>query len=206
MRAWAHGRMGACVACQLKWRCAAWPGGWCVLALQGWRCLFDQVARDWQESVQLVFDYFCERTPRSFVEARETSLVWNYKYAGALCAVRTRCTGAGAGAQAQAQCRWGRAASSPIAVCCRLHRTRFGVHLSACKCTHQCKGLHLHWTMQGRHTSAAVRAFMRECRACVRAQTWSLGASRRATCCSTCGPGLSATRRWRSSKVARASR
>nr|ADD71944.1 trehalose-6-phosphate synthase [Selaginella pulvinata] len=36
---------------------------------------------DWVESVQLVFDYFCERTPRSFVEARGTSLVWNYKYA-----------------------------------------------------------------------------------------------------------------------------
>eukprot|EP00854_Cymbomonas_tetramitiformis_P000752 gene752-1225_t len=36
---------------------------------------------DWIESVQLVFDYFCERTPRSFVETRETSLVWNYKYA-----------------------------------------------------------------------------------------------------------------------------
>ena len=34
------------------------------------------------ESVQLVFDYFCERTPRSFVEARDTSVVWNYKYAG----------------------------------------------------------------------------------------------------------------------------
>jgi trehalose 6-phosphate synthase/phosphatase len=33
------------------------------------------------ESVQLVFDYFCERTPRSFVEARRTSLVWNYKHA-----------------------------------------------------------------------------------------------------------------------------
>jgi len=29
-----------------------------------------------------VFDYFCERTPRSSVEVRETSLVWNYKYAG----------------------------------------------------------------------------------------------------------------------------
>jgi trehalose-6-phosphatase len=35
------------------------------------------------ESVQLVFDYFCERTPRSFVESRETSIVWNYKYADA---------------------------------------------------------------------------------------------------------------------------
>eukprot|EP00245_Coleochaete_scutata_P003168 TRINITY_DN14557_c0_g1_i3.p1 TRINITY_DN14557_c0_g1~~TRINITY_DN14557_c0_g1_i3.p1 ORF type:complete len:329 (+),score=72.03 TRINITY_DN14557_c0_g1_i3:134-1120(+) len=37
---------------------------------------------DWFESVELVFDYFCERTPRSYVERRrETSLVWNYKYA-----------------------------------------------------------------------------------------------------------------------------
>lgn len=32
------------------------------------------------ESVQSVFDYFCERTPRSYVERRETSLVWNYKF------------------------------------------------------------------------------------------------------------------------------
>lgn len=36
---------------------------------------------EWVESVQLVFEYFCERTPRSYVEARDTSLVWNYKYA-----------------------------------------------------------------------------------------------------------------------------
>ncbi|EFJ28419.1 trehalose phosphate synthase [Selaginella moellendorffii] len=36
---------------------------------------------DWVESVQLVFDYFSERTPRSYVEARQTSLVWNFKYA-----------------------------------------------------------------------------------------------------------------------------
>lgn len=34
--------------------------------------------------LKLVFDYFCERTPRSYVETRETSLVWNYKYAGNL--------------------------------------------------------------------------------------------------------------------------
>lgn len=30
--------------------------------------------------MQSVFDYFCERTPRSYVERRETSLVWNYKF------------------------------------------------------------------------------------------------------------------------------
>jgi trehalose-phosphatase len=41
----------------------------------------EHVNMDWVESVQLVFDYFCERTPRSYVESRETSLVWNYKYA-----------------------------------------------------------------------------------------------------------------------------
>ncbi|CAI7915624.1 unnamed protein product [Closterium sp. NIES-53] len=29
----------------------------------------------------MVFEYFTERTPRSYVEERETSLVWNYKYA-----------------------------------------------------------------------------------------------------------------------------
>ncbi|KDD73644.1 glycosyltransferase, partial [Helicosporidium sp. ATCC 50920] len=35
----------------------------------------------WMSAVQLVFEYFCERTPRSFVESRETSIVWNWKYA-----------------------------------------------------------------------------------------------------------------------------
>ncbi|KAI5077540.1 hypothetical protein GOP47_0007364 [Adiantum capillus-veneris] len=36
---------------------------------------------DWMESVEVVFDYFRERTPRSYVETRDTSIVWNYKYA-----------------------------------------------------------------------------------------------------------------------------
>ncbi len=49
--------------------------------MQEWACLFDTLPKEWMESVQLVFDYFCERTPRSFVETRETSLVWNYKHA-----------------------------------------------------------------------------------------------------------------------------
>ena len=46
-----------------------------------WLKMVDKMSLEWMESVQLVFDYFCERTPRSFVETRETSLVWNYKYA-----------------------------------------------------------------------------------------------------------------------------
>lgn len=52
--------------------------------MQGWVALVDMPKMEWKESVNLVFDYFCERTPRSFVEARDTSVVWNYKYAGEL--------------------------------------------------------------------------------------------------------------------------
>ncbi|XP_054800270.1 alpha,alpha-trehalose-phosphate synthase [UDP-forming] 1-like [Prosopis cineraria] len=36
---------------------------------------------DWVDSVKQVFEYFTERTPRSHFELRETSIVWNYKYA-----------------------------------------------------------------------------------------------------------------------------
>lgn len=46
-----------------------------------WITMVETSNLDWLESVQLVFDYFCERTPRSYVETRETSLVWSYKYA-----------------------------------------------------------------------------------------------------------------------------
>eukprot|EP00803_Ostreobium_quekettii_P004213 evm.model.scf_496.3 EVM.evm.TU.scf_496.3 scf_496:10894-17245(+) len=46
-----------------------------------WLPVFERLPRDWMDSVQMVFEYFCERTPRSFVEKRETSLVWNFKYA-----------------------------------------------------------------------------------------------------------------------------
>ncbi|KAL6283370.1 hypothetical protein ACE6H2_014299 [Prunus campanulata] len=36
---------------------------------------------EWVESVKHVLEYFTERTPRSHLDDRETSLVWNYKYA-----------------------------------------------------------------------------------------------------------------------------
>jgi hypothetical protein len=36
--------------------------------------------------VRLVLDYFAERTPGSHVEARATSLVWNYAHTGGRCA------------------------------------------------------------------------------------------------------------------------
>jgi trehalose 6-phosphate synthase/phosphatase len=50
-------------------------------AKKKWVTLLDAPVGEWIESVTLVFEYFCERTPRSFVEQRGTSLVWNYKYA-----------------------------------------------------------------------------------------------------------------------------
>ncbi|XP_024375261.1 alpha,alpha-trehalose-phosphate synthase [UDP-forming] 1 [Physcomitrium patens] len=46
-----------------------------------WMPTMEHLNMDWKEYVQRVFDYFCQRTPRSYVEKRETSLVWNYKYA-----------------------------------------------------------------------------------------------------------------------------
>lgn len=36
----------------------------------GWICSMPTINKDWAEAVQLVFEYFCERTPRSFVEVR----------------------------------------------------------------------------------------------------------------------------------------
>lgn len=44
--------------------------------------LAENIHMDWIESVKHVFEYFTERTPRSYFELRETSVVWNYKYAG----------------------------------------------------------------------------------------------------------------------------
>ena len=48
---------------------------------QGWIQMQEEVNLEWMDSVKLVFDYFSERTPRSKVDARGTSLVWSYKYA-----------------------------------------------------------------------------------------------------------------------------
>ncbi|CAN6694091.1 unnamed protein product [Malus baccata var. baccata] len=42
----------------------------------------EHVNMEWVNSVEHVFEYFKERTPRSHYERRQTSLVWNYKYAG----------------------------------------------------------------------------------------------------------------------------
>ncbi|OIW17945.1 hypothetical protein TanjilG_17781 [Lupinus angustifolius] len=41
----------------------------------------ENLTMDWVDSVKHVFEYFTERTPRSHFEVRETSVIWNYKYA-----------------------------------------------------------------------------------------------------------------------------
>ena len=48
-----------------------------------WTALVDLPKKEWMDAVATVFDYFCERTPRSYVDARATSVVWNYKAADA---------------------------------------------------------------------------------------------------------------------------
>ena len=46
-----------------------------------WSMVMENLNMSWVESVLPVFDYFCERTPRSFVETREFSMMWNFRLA-----------------------------------------------------------------------------------------------------------------------------
>ncbi|KAL2494645.1 hypothetical protein Fot_38402 [Forsythia ovata] len=61
---------------------AAEHGMFLRLTREGWMTTMpENLNMDWVDSVKHVFEYFTERTPRSHFELRETSLVWNYKYA-----------------------------------------------------------------------------------------------------------------------------
>ncbi|XP_021973170.1 alpha,alpha-trehalose-phosphate synthase [UDP-forming] 1-like [Helianthus annuus] len=42
--------------------------------------LTNNIHTDWIASMKHVFEYFTTRTPRSYCELRETSIVWSYKY------------------------------------------------------------------------------------------------------------------------------
>uniref|UniRef100_A0A251UEA9 Putative trehalose-phosphatase/synthase 3 n=1 Tax=Helianthus annuus TaxID=4232 RepID=A0A251UEA9_HELAN len=42
--------------------------------------LTNNIHTDWIASLKHVFEYFTTRTPRSYCELRETSIVWSYKY------------------------------------------------------------------------------------------------------------------------------
>lgn len=44
-----------------------------------WRLLADNLDLSWMDEVRRVFDYFAERTPRSFVEKEDTFLSWHYR-------------------------------------------------------------------------------------------------------------------------------
>lgn len=44
-----------------------------------WVTMVDGIDISWLEGVKPVFDYFAERTPGSYVEIHETSVVWNYR-------------------------------------------------------------------------------------------------------------------------------
>ena len=46
-----------------------------------WTMTMENLNMGWVESVLPVFDYFCERTPRSFVETRQFSMMWNFRNA-----------------------------------------------------------------------------------------------------------------------------
>ena len=48
---------------------------------EDWIPMQEETTLDWMQSVELVFEYFAERTPSSYVDVRGTSLVWNYKFA-----------------------------------------------------------------------------------------------------------------------------
>lgn len=61
---------------------AAEHGMFLRLTKGGWMTTMpENLQMDWVDSVKNVFEYFTERTPRSHFELRQTSLVWNYKYA-----------------------------------------------------------------------------------------------------------------------------
>ncbi len=43
--------------------------------------MIEQIDRDWMESVRPILEFYVERTPRSFIETKNYSLVWHYRNA-----------------------------------------------------------------------------------------------------------------------------
>ena len=44
----------------------------------GWHVMYENVDFGWMEGVHRVMTYFCERTPRSYIQVQETSMQWHY--------------------------------------------------------------------------------------------------------------------------------
>ena len=43
-----------------------------------WHVMYENVDLSWMEGVHRVMTYFCERTPRSYIQVQETSMQWHY--------------------------------------------------------------------------------------------------------------------------------
>ncbi|KAL1813016.1 hypothetical protein ACET3Z_023081 [Daucus carota] len=70
--------------CQYKMWLAAENGIFLRSATGEWMTSIpEHLNMDWIDCIKPVFEYFAKRTPRSYFEFRNTSLVWNYKYADA---------------------------------------------------------------------------------------------------------------------------
>lgn len=48
------------------------------LASPDWYVMYENVDFSWMEGVNRVMTYFCERTPRSYIQVQETSMQWHY--------------------------------------------------------------------------------------------------------------------------------
>jgi trehalose 6-phosphate synthase/phosphatase len=46
-----------------------------------WESLFSDVDMEWRDQVQEIFDYYAERTPGSYIEMKDVSIVWHYRSA-----------------------------------------------------------------------------------------------------------------------------
>jgi trehalose 6-phosphate synthase/phosphatase len=43
--------------------------------------MIEQIDREWMETIRLVLQFYVDRTPRSFIETKNYSLVWHYRNA-----------------------------------------------------------------------------------------------------------------------------
>jgi trehalose 6-phosphate synthase/phosphatase len=64
--------------------CGAWVAAENGYFLQNpgssvWEEFYGACDLDWMDEVEEVFNYFCDRTPKSFIEREQTSITWHYK-------------------------------------------------------------------------------------------------------------------------------
>ena len=65
-------------------------GGWSKRKNRDWQC-DEPIRNDWQDTIRPILELYADRTPGSFVEEKDFSLVWHYRRANAeLAAVRNQ--------------------------------------------------------------------------------------------------------------------